>query len=92
MEGLVGGVTDFMMDPGDANASNAIMEYIPGADANWLASLAGHGAAFLRDSAAGPAFEKLAHDADDNEWDRRLKNSLEGAFIQQGVDAVGLLR
>ena len=90
MEGIVGGVTDFMMDPGNSNSSNAIMEYIPGADAGFLASLAGHGAAFLRESAAAPAFEYLAHDEDDNEWDRRLKNSMEGSFIQQGVDAVGL--
>ncbi len=91
MEGLVGGVTDFMMDPGDANASNMIMSYIPGADAGFLASLAGDGAAFLRDGPTGFVFEKLAQDDDDNEFTRRLKNSAEGSVIQQGVDAVGLL-
>ena len=42
VEAVVGAVTDFMMDPGDGNASNALQEFFPALKDNQLLSVFGH--------------------------------------------------
>ena len=71
VEAVVGAATDFMMDPGDGNAANALQEFFPSLKDNDLLSV-------------------FAHSSDDNEFSRRAKNLVEGAVMQQAVDAVGL--
>ena len=67
----LGAVTDFIMDPGDGNAANALQEFFPS----------------LKDNSLLAAF---AHQDEDNEFTRRLKNTVEGSVMQIGVDSVGL--
>ena len=70
IETAAGAVADFIMDPGDGNASNALIEIFPS----------------LADNEILAAF---AHDDDDDEFSRRVKNLAEGGVMGNAVDAVG---
>ena len=66
----LGAMADFIMDPGDGNASNALIEVFPGLEDNRFLSA-------------------FAHEDDDNEFTRRLKNQVEGGVMGIAVDAAG---
>lgn len=68
-EFVLGAIADLVMDPGDSNASNFIIEKIPG---------------------TAPFLGMFAIDEDDNEWEKRFKNTIEGGVLQEVVDVVGL--
>lgn len=70
-ETALGAVADFIIDPGDGNASNALQEFFPS----------------LKDNDMISAF---AHADDDDEFTRRLKNTVEGGVMGVAVDAVGV--
>lgn len=66
----LGALADFILDPGDGNASNALIEFFPS----------------LKDN---PMIAAFAQADDDDEFTRRLKNTIEGGVMGVAVDAVG---
>ena len=67
----LGALADFIMDPGDGNASNALIEVFPSLENN-------------------PLIAAFAQADDDDEFTRRLKNTIEGGVMGIAVDAAGV--
>jgi len=67
----LGALADFIIDPGDGNASNALIEVFPSLENN-------------------PMIAAFAQADDDNEFTRRLKNTIEGGVMGIAVDAAGV--
>ena len=65
-----GAIADFIIDPCDGNASNALIETFPSLENN-------------------PMIAAFAQADDDDEFTRRLKNTIEGGVMGVAVDAAG---